>query len=155
MALTAVPAADAAWSVPLGVGSATEASGRRGLRLESLQPDPTDRTFTRVWIQPEDDRPDVRDRLVQLGHRAALLPAQIVVAESTTAGLSDVLASPNLLLCSAAEASGWGLHWRRVAGVELARGFDLSTGDGDDPGALEGPLWAAVAACLGATAVTG
>jgi DNA-binding transcriptional LysR family regulator len=151
MALVSVPAAEASWVVPLGLASVRHRA-TRALRLEQLRPRRGDRSFTRIWLQHEDDRPHIGDRLVQAGHRAALLPAQIAIADTVTAGLSDVLSTDNLLLCSAAEAEEWGLPWRRLVDLDLARGYAVEAAAGDDPGLLRDELHADVALLLGATA---
>lgn len=143
-ALVAVAPDDATWTVPLGVASATSA-GTGPLRVETLRPKRS-RTARRVWIQPEDDVPHVRDRLTRLGHRAALLPAQIAVAASLVSAVSDTLRTDNLLLCSAAQAAELELHWRPLAGTPVARGFDVH---GDDARRVRDLLRDDVARCLG------
>jgi DNA-binding transcriptional LysR family regulator len=147
-ALLAVPPGDATWVVPLGVASATD-GGNRPLHVESLRPGRAQREFRRIWLQAEDDVPHVRDRLEQLGHRAALVPAQIAVAASLTAAVSDVLRAGNLVLCSAAQATELGLHWRPIAGSPVARGFAVSAVTGADAQRIGEGLWGEVARCLG------
>lgn len=151
VALVAVPQGEATWVVPLGVASATE-SGRQPLHIESLRPGRAQRSFRRIWIQPEDDVPHIRDRLEQIGHRAALVPAQVTVATSLTAAVSDAMRAGNLLLCPAAQAVELGLHWRPIAGSPLARGFTASAVTGDDAERLRVRLWGPVARCLGVPA---
>jgi DNA-binding transcriptional LysR family regulator len=147
-ALVAVPADDAPWTVPLGVASAA-GHDTEPLRVETLRPGRTRRSFQRIWIQPEDDVPHVRDRLEQIGHRAALVPAQITVAPSLTAAVSDVLRTTNLLLCPAAQARELGLRWRPLAGTPVARGYSVSATTGDDAERVRDRLWGPVARCLG------
>jgi hypothetical protein len=53
--------------------------------LSALRPSRAEASYRRIWIQPEDDVPHVRDPLQHAGHRAALLPAQITVAASLVA----------------------------------------------------------------------
>jgi DNA-binding transcriptional LysR family regulator len=151
MALVPVPPGEATWVVPLGVASATH-SGTQPLRIETLRPRRTQRSFRRIWIQPEDDVPHIRDRLQQLGHRAALVPAQITVAVSLTAAVSDAIRTGNLLLCPAMQATELGLHWRPIAGAPIARGFSVSAVAGDDAQRVRTGLWGPVARCLGAPA---
>jgi len=149
LALAAVPPQDADWAVPLGVAGAT-VGDRRPLRIESLRPGRGQRTFRRIRVQPEDDLPHVRDRLVQLGHRAALLPAQIALAPSLTAAVSQTLRSDGLLLCSSAQAEELGLFWRPLAGAPVERGYRLRTGGGVDARAVTDGLRGPIAHCLGA-----
>jgi len=148
MALVAVPQGEATWVVPLGVASATD-TGTRPLHIETLRPGRTQRSFRRIWIQPEDDVPHIRDRLAQIGHRAALVPAQITVTASLTAAVSDALRAGGLLLCPAAQAEELGLHWRPVADAPVARGFGVSAVTGDDAERVRAGLWGHVARCLG------
>ena len=77
-------------------------------------------------IQPEDDVPHVRDPLRRLGHRAGLLPAQITVAASLIAAASETMRVDDFLLCSAIQASEFGLTWRPLAGDLVARGYSIS-----------------------------
>jgi DNA-binding transcriptional LysR family regulator len=148
-ALVAVPPADADWTVPLGVASPTD-SGSTPLRLEILRPGRTRRASRRLWIQPEDDVPHIRDRLEQLGHRAALAPAQITVAATLIAAVSETLHSGGLLLCSAAQADELGLPWRRLAGATMARGYSVSAVSDDDAQRLRTGLWEHLARAVGA-----
>ena len=148
-ALVAVPPPDADWVVPLGV--ATTEGGQRGpLRVESLRPGRTQRPVQRIWIQPEDDVPHIRDQLQQLGHRAALMPTQISVAASLVTAAAETLRGGDLLLCSAAQAGELGLRHRRLAGSPVARGYRVSVAAGDDPDRLRAGLDVAIARALGA-----
>lgn len=151
VALVAVPPADAAWVVPLGVASAAD-DGTEPLRIEALRPGRTQRSFRRIWIQPEDDVAHIRDRLAQLGHRSALMPAQVAVATSLTAAVSDVLRTGNLLLCPVTQADELGLHWRPLAGAPVRRGYGVAAAIGEDAERVRGGLRAHIARCLGATA---
>jgi DNA-binding transcriptional LysR family regulator len=148
-ALVAVPADGADWTVPLGV--ATKETKTAGpLRVDSLRPGRTRRTPPRIWIQPEDDVPHIRDHLQQLGHRAGLLPAQVSVAASLVAAASEALRAGDLLLCSAAQARELGLRYRALAGAPVARGYRVSVTAGDDPDRLRAGLGDAIARALGA-----
>lgn len=148
-ALVAVPAAEADWVVPLGVASrAGEKAGP--VRVDSLRPGRTHRPVRRIWIQPEDDVPHIRDHLQQLGHRAALMPAQISVAASLVTAVAEALRAGDLLLCSAAQARELGLGYHTLAGSPAARGYRVSVMEGDDPDRLRTALGAAIARALGA-----
>lgn len=161
-ALVAVPAEAATWRVALGLASAaatatTTTSARAtapvaALRLEALRPSRTRRAFHRIWIQPEDDVPHVRDPLLHAGHRAALLPAQIVVAASLVAAAGETLRSSDHLLCSAQQADDLGLRWRPLAGLQPARGYEVSAATGDDAARIREILGAHLADALGARA---
>ncbi|MGE7438503.1 LysR family transcriptional regulator [Kitasatospora sp. NPDC001175] len=148
LALVAVPPHEATWAVPLGVATAVR-TDPRPLRIETLRHRQPRRPFQRIWIQPEDDLPHVRDRLEQLGHRAALLPAQISVAASLTAAVSETMRTGALLLCSSAQADELGLYWRALAGTPVARGYELRAGSGDDVRRVSKELWEPIARCLG------
>ncbi|MCX2730173.1 LysR family transcriptional regulator [Saccharopolyspora sp. NFXS83] len=151
-ALTAVPADEAVWTVPLGVASAVDLD-RAAVHLDSLRIGRTGRApRRRVWIQPEDDVPHVRDRLLRVRDAVGLRPTQVVVAESLSAGVADVLGSADLLLCSRAQAAEFALHWHPIAELPLARGYDVTAEAGPDADRLRTALWRGIARCLGADA---
>ncbi|HEX4789202.1 MAG TPA: LysR family transcriptional regulator [Actinospica sp.] len=156
-ALVAVPAEAAAWRVPLGLATALArdtdgATPAAALRLDALRPSRTRRTFRRIWIQPEDDVPHVRDPLLHAGHRAALLPAQIVVSASLVAAAGETLRSSDHLLCSAQQADDLGLPWRPLAGPQPVRGYQVSATTGEDAARIREVLGAHLADALGAQA---
>lgn len=148
VALVAVPQDEATWAVPLGL-AATANTSTRPLRIETLRPRRGQQTFQRIWIQPEDDVPHIRDRMEEISHRAALVPAQITVAASLTSAVSDVMRTGNLLLCPAAQTDELGLHWRPIAGVSVVRGFSAAAAIREDAQRLRESLWSQVASCLG------
>ncbi|MBR7826778.1 LysR family transcriptional regulator [Actinospica sp. MGRD01-02] len=147
-AIEAVPPADATWVVPLGLASAAERT-TTPFRLSALRPSRAEATYRRIWIQPEDDVPHVRDVLRHSGHRAALLPAQITVAPTLVAAAGAVLRSRDLLLCSARQADDLRLAWRPIAGFPVARGYAMT---GDDAVRVREALGAHIARALGAAA---
>jgi hypothetical protein len=147
-ALLAVPPAEGDWTVPLGV-AAPPGPGTEPVYLETLRPSRAERSFRRIWIQPEDDVPHVRDRLEQMGHRAALMPAQIAVAASLIAAASETMRAGDFLLCSPAQADELGLRWRGLAGAPVARGYSLSAVTGDDAERVTAGLRDHVARALG------
>ena len=151
-ALVATPSEGALWTVPLGLAGVTEPAATV-VHLESLR---TTRArpgaaADRVWIQPEDDVPHVRDRLTRIGDAVALRPTQISVAVSLTAAVAEVLTSSDVLLCSPRQARELDLHWRPIGEVQPARGFDVSAGVSADGDRLRAALWLPIARCLGAT----
>nr|WP_156096250.1 LysR family transcriptional regulator [Amycolatopsis jejuensis] len=148
-ALVAVPPEDGGWAVPLGL--AGEAEPDEDVRyLETLRAGRSGGPRRRVWVQPEDDVPHVRDRVFRARDAAGLLPAQVELAATLTTAAASVFGSADLLLCSADQARELGLSWRPVGGVRLARGYDVAAGFGDDVPRLRTRLQAGIARCLGA-----
>ncbi|GII78126.1 LysR family transcriptional regulator [Sphaerisporangium rufum] len=150
-ALVAVPPAGAVWSVPLGL------AGTSGLLpatvyLETLRAGraagPVRRT--RVWIQPEDDVPHIRDRVMRIRDAVGLQPAQVGVAAGLAAAAAEVLGSGDLLLCSGRQAAELGLHWRPIGEISPARGFEVAAAVGDDAERVRSRLRGPIARCLGA-----
>ena len=148
-ALTAVPADEGCWTVPLGLAGAVELHPG-AVHLDTLRIGRSGRPpRRRIWIQPEDDVPHVRDHLVRLRDAVGLRPAQVTVADALSSAVAEVLGSADLLLCSAAQAREFGLRWRPMAELRLARGFDVMADPGDDPERLRTQLWAGIARCVG------
>lgn len=149
-ALLTVPPDDAAWSVPLGLAGAVDPGVRRvyleTLRVGRAAPSGPAR---RVWIQPEDDVPHIRDPLTRLRDAVGLRPAQLVAATDLTTAVAEALRTQDVLLCSRAQAEEWDLHWRPVGGLPLSRGYALVTAEGS-PQHIEARLGGAMARCLGA-----
>ncbi|WP_460854885.1 LysR family transcriptional regulator [Nocardiopsis coralliicola] len=144
-------AADAArWRVPLGLASVAEPAVRR-IHLDTLRPRRGGAGARRgVWIQPEDDVPQVRDRLMGARDAAGLMPSQVAVAPGLAGAAAEVLGSDDLLLCSPAQAREFGLCWRPLGGVEAVRGYALrgvSEGTAERVAEAAGPE---LALCLGA-----
>jgi DNA-binding transcriptional LysR family regulator len=154
-ALLAVAPTEAAWTVPLGLAVADDPQGP--IYLDTLRPGRADRDRRprRVLLQPEDDVPHVRDRLVRLRDAVGLRPAQLAVAPAVAAAAADVLSRGDALLCSAAQARELRLHWRPVGelGPGFARGFSLAVADESDADAIRLCQACAygIARCLGAT----
>ncbi|MFH8365841.1 LysR family transcriptional regulator [Streptomyces sp. NPDC018031] len=147
-ALLAVPADEAAWSVPLGLAGVRDPGVKRvyleTLRLGRASPGPA----RRVWLQPEDDVPHIRDPLTRLRDAVGLRPAQLVVAGDLTTAAAEVLCSDDLLLCSPAQAGELALCWRPVGEVTLSRGYALAAAAAGNPGPLRARLGGAIARCL-------
>ncbi len=150
-ALIAVPPDEATWRVPLGLASVSRPRadtvfietlrvGRGGIAQRPR----------RVWIQPEDDVPHIRDRMTRIRDTVGLRPAQVAVARTLTAAAAEVLDSDDLLLASARQAQELGLHWRPMGEADLARGFDVATTGGEDPDRLRTALREEITRCLGA-----
>ncbi|OZM71757.1 LysR family transcriptional regulator [Amycolatopsis antarctica] len=148
-ALVAVPAEDGVWTVPLGVAGGT-ALRRGAVYLESLRVGRSGGPRRRVWIQPEDDVPHVRDVVTRGGDAVGLPPAQVSVADALTSAAAEVLGSADLLLCSAAQAGELGLRWRLIGELPgLARGFDATATAAEDAERLRTLVWTGIARCLG------
>ncbi|WP_028926055.1 LysR family transcriptional regulator [Pseudonocardia acaciae] len=151
-ALASVPAEDGAWKVPLGVAGAAALRAAGAVHLESLRVGRSGgRPRRRVWIQPEDDVPHIRDRLMRVRDAVGLPPSQVAVAGSLTAATAEVLGSADLLLCSTEQARELGLRWRPIGELQLARGYDVTAAIPDDADRLRTRLRTAIAHCLGAT----
>lgn len=152
-ALLAVPRDEATWSVPLGLAGARDPGVRR-LYVETLRTGRADRASSgrprRVWIQPEDDVPHVRDPLTRLRDAVGLRPSQLVVAPDLMTAAAEALSSADVLLCSPAQASELGLHWRPVGEITPVRGYALAATAAGDPRRIEERLGDALARCLGA-----
>ncbi|MEV4432589.1 LysR family transcriptional regulator [Streptomyces sp. NPDC049585] len=151
-ALLAVPPDEATWVLPLGVATADDPGVRR-IYLETLR---IGRASTgparRVWIQPEDDVPHVRDPLTRLRDAIGLQPAQVVAGADLTTAAADVLRTRDLLLCTPAQAEELTLHWRPIGEIALSRGYALATAADGNPLHIEARLGDAIARCLGASA---
>jgi DNA-binding transcriptional LysR family regulator len=150
-ALTAVPPDDGVWSVRLGLAGAA-APAARTVYLETLRAGRTALSprRRRIWVQPEDDVPHVRDRLFRVRDAVGLLPAQVAVAGTLVAATAEVMASGDLLLCSPRQAGELGLHWRLIGEVRVGRGFDVAAAIGDDAERVRTRLREEIARCLGA-----
>ncbi|MDT7805445.1 MAG: hypothetical protein QOI78_8878 [Actinomycetota bacterium] len=149
-ALVALPAEEGAWTVPLGLAGVAVPRAKV-VHLETLRAGRAGGTRRRVWLQPEDDVPHVRDRVLRLRDAVGLQPAQVTVASALTSAAAGVFGSADLLLCSAAQAADLGLQWRPIGEIDLARGYDVHAALGADADRLRTALWEAVGRCLGAT----
>ncbi|MGP3988415.1 LysR family transcriptional regulator [Streptomyces sp. 3N207] len=149
-ALVAVPPDQARWHVPLGLAGVAQPQGRR-LYLETLRPRRTDQgPPRRVWLQPEDDVPHIRDRVTRLRDAVGLRPAQLSVAAGLTQAAAEVFSSSDLLLCSPLQAQEFALHWRPLGELGLERTFGLLAAEEGDAERLSTRLGDALAHCLGA-----
>ncbi|PZA21489.1 hypothetical protein, partial [Modestobacter versicolor] len=148
-AVVAVPPEEAAWQVPLGL-AARAAPRTAVVHLDTFRPGRTDRgPGRRIWVQPEDDVPHVRDRLTRLRDAVGLHPGQLGVARSLVTAAAQVLGSADVLLCSAVQADELGLHWRPLGELAVVRGYDVAGQGREDAERLRGELHASVGRCLG------
>lgn len=149
-AVLAVPADEATWSVPLGLAGAQDPGIKRvyveTLRMGRASPGPA----RRIWIQPEDDVPHIRDPLTRLRDAVGLRPAQLVAAADLTTAAAEVLCTRDLLLCSPAQAGELALNWRPIGEITLSRGFALAAAADGNPQHIEARLGDALARLLGA-----
>ncbi|WP_229821992.1 LysR family transcriptional regulator [Streptomyces netropsis] len=154
-ALLAVPSDEAAWSVPLGLAAAQDTGVKRvyveALRVGRGSPDPA----RRIWLQPEDDVPHIRDPLARLRDAVGLRPAQLVAAADLTTAAAEVLCTGDLLLCSPAQAEELALRWWPIGEITLSRGYALAAAADGNPQHIEGRLGDAIARCLGADTLRG
>lgn len=150
-ALVAIPSAEGTWRVPLGLAGSATVKGR-AVYMESLRPNRADTSTTRrrVWVQPEDDVPHVRDQLTRLGAAVGLQPAQVRLGGSFVAAAAEALDSGDLVVCSAIQAREIGLHWRPIGELpQLARGYRLATGLSEDTQRVRALPTGEVGRCLG------
>ncbi|MEV6969745.1 LysR family transcriptional regulator [Hamadaea sp. NPDC051192] len=152
-ALVAVAPDEATWRVPLGLAGTTETESS-SIFLESLRASRADRVARprRIWLQPEDDVPHVRDRMIRLRDAVGLQLAQVTAAPSFVAAAGQVLGSTDLLLCSSSQAHDLGLHWRTIGETQLDRGYGVAAGQRPDAVRLRTSLNGPIARCLGASA---
>jgi DNA-binding transcriptional LysR family regulator len=150
-AITAVPPSDAIWSVGLGLAGATDLPAET-VYVEALRAGRAAQSSrrSRIWIQPEDDVPHIRDRMFRIRDAIGLQLTQVTVSATLTAATAEVLGSADLLLCSPKQAEELGLHWRPIGEIHLVRGFDVSATVRDDAERIRTRLWHAIARCLGA-----
>jgi DNA-binding transcriptional LysR family regulator len=151
-ALVAVPPGEGTWRVPLGLAGRTD-PGTAAIYVETLRAGRGDRTARRrrIWLQPEDDVPHVRDRVIRLRDAVGLQPAQVVTAASLVTAAAEVIGSADLLLCARAQADELGLTWRPVGELDLARGYDIAAGLREDAQRIRALPPATIGRCLGAT----
>ncbi|MBB6170521.1 DNA-binding transcriptional LysR family regulator [Nocardiopsis mwathae] len=154
MALAEVPQGEGRWSVPLGLASAAEPSAG-AVFVETLRVVRTERGTRRrrIWIQPEDDVPQIRDRIMRVRDAVGLQPAQVAVTSSLTRAAAECLGSADFVLASTHQAEELGLYWRPIGEVCLSRSYDVVGGDGSEAAdRIRNDLWHGVAECLGAPA---
>jgi DNA-binding transcriptional LysR family regulator len=148
-ALVSVPPGEGAWSVPLGLAGAAEPRAD-AIYIETLRSCRADRSpRRRIWIQPEDDVPHIRDRVMRIRDAVGLKPTQVVVSAALTTAVAEVLDSTDLLLASQKQADDLGLHWRRIGELQLVRSFDVAAEFRADADRIRTRLWPPVARCLG------
>ncbi|MFC4562214.1 LysR family transcriptional regulator [Nocardiopsis mangrovi] len=150
-AITEVPADEGRWSVPLGLAATAEPSAAT-VYIDTLRTGRGGRAQRRrrIWIQPEDDVPHIRDRVMRTRDSVGLQPAQVAVAPALTSAAAEVYGSTDLLLASPAQARELGLHWRPIGELRLVRSFDVAATDGDEAERLRTTLHDPIAHCLGA-----
>ncbi|MFJ4687560.1 LysR family transcriptional regulator [Streptomyces sp. NPDC088789] len=159
-ALLAVPPDGAHWTTPLGLAVTATTPGTGPIYLDTLRPTRTDgnRRPRRVWLQPEDDVPHVRDRLTRLRDALGLRPAQLAAAPDLPSAAAEVLrGTGDAVLCSRRQAENLSLHWREIGELNpgLARGYALVAAEDTDAGTTERIMDAcgnAIADCLDAKA---
>jgi DNA-binding transcriptional LysR family regulator len=152
LGLEPVAADQARWCVPLGVGRGRDTDAGLTFYLASIRSGRGSRPADarRIWIQPEDAVPHVRDRLVFAAQSAGLAPAQVRVATDMVAAVAEVWSRDDLVLCSEADAEQYGLGWAPVGDAGLVRGYDVAGRDADLVRRFLGVAVSDVAGALGA-----
>ncbi|WP_164863507.1 LysR family transcriptional regulator [Agromyces sp. LHK192] len=137
LALQHVEPDRARWSSPLGVGWARpepapeSGDDERPFHLAELRPRRGGAERRRLWLQPEDDVPNVRDRLDRVRNGAGLAPGHLRVASSPAAAMAKAIADDDLVLCTPAEAEAYDLAWHPLGDLHLLRGYALVHRDAD------------------------
>jgi DNA-binding transcriptional LysR family regulator len=149
-AVVAVPPDDGTWRLPLGLAS-SDAPHASAIYVETLRTGRAERDARRrrIWIQPEDDVPHVRDQVTRLRDAVGLQPTQVIVAASLVAATAEVLCSTDLLLCSRSQADELGLQWRPIGELELARGYAVTAGRREDAQRIRTLPPTVIGRCLG------
>ncbi|MFK0239190.1 LysR family transcriptional regulator [Streptomyces vinaceus] len=148
-ALIAAPADEATWFVPLGLAGTAEAGARR-VYLATLRVGRASQDLLRkIWIQPEDDVPHIRDPLTRLRDALGLRPVQLAIAPDLTNAIAEVLRTSDLLLCSAAQADELGLDWRPLGEIALSRGYSFAVTPDVNLQHVQERLGSAIMRCFG------
>jgi DNA-binding transcriptional LysR family regulator len=126
IAVLTVPQGVGAVASDLGLGL-TEEGDSRPVCLSQLRRAARERgdRARRIHLQPEDDVPAVRDPLTRLAHGHGLGADQVVGAAERTETLTQLHEHDDVLVCTAAEAATFGLGWRPIRGLSLARHQDV------------------------------
>lgn len=146
LALDPVEPDRASWSITLGVGSTATAASGTPFFLAALRPRRGADGIRRLWLQPEDDVPNVRDRLERVRNGAGLAPGHLRIAPTLVGAMAAALGG-DLVLCAPAEALAFGLAWHPLGDLHLVRGYALAHRDAHVAGtllALAGPNLAAI-----------
>ncbi|WP_232497746.1 helix-turn-helix domain-containing protein [Agromyces humatus] len=141
----------ARWSSPLGVGSARAGHTDAPFFFAELRQKRGAVRTRRLWLQPEDEVPHVRDRLERVRNGAGLVPGQLRIAPSIITAMAEAIGGGDRVLCTRAEADGFGLGWRPLGDLRLVRGYALASRDGDLAARFTEATGAHLAALLRAT----
>ncbi|NDK33239.1 LysR family transcriptional regulator [Nesterenkonia sp. Hz 6-5] len=150
VAIIAVAPDQARWAVPLGLAGIHD-EGSRPIHLDTLRGrrhSPAG-VARRIWMQPEDDVPTIRDRFLRLRDSAGLAPSQVQIAATLTNAVTETLASGDLLMCSSRQATEFGLHWRAIALGAFERTYALRGVSGSDAAGLAASLDEPIGKALG------
>lgn len=131
LALEHVAPDRATWSTRLGIATARTNDLGTAFFFAELRQRRGHGGTRRVWLQPEDDVPAVRDRVERVRNGAGLVPSQLRVAASVINAMSETMGGDDVVLCAAHEAEEFGLGWRPLGDVHLMRGYALSSRDGE------------------------
>lgn len=132
LALQHVEPDRADWLTPLGVGFARGAdSGDEPFYLAELRPRRGTPERRLLWLQPEDDVPNVRDRLERVRNGAGLAAGHLRLATSLVTAIAKAIGNGDLVLCTRSEADEADLAWHPLGDLHLMRGYTLVYRDGD------------------------
>jgi DNA-binding transcriptional LysR family regulator len=147
IAVLVAPQGSGAVASALGLGVAEVTADDRSLCLSQLRRLVRDRGERprRIHLQPEDDVPAVRDPLARLARGHGLGAAQVHSATDQTEALTQLHEYDDVLVCTANEATSFGLGWRGIRGLALVRRQDVVA----RPGVLTGEQLARIAGRLG------
>lgn len=116
----------AEWTTPLGVGFAGgSTSDEAPFFLAELRPRRGTPERRRLWLQPEDDVPSVRDRLEHVRNGAGLVAGHLRFATSLVTAIARAISDGDLVLCTRAEAQEAELAWHPLGDLHLVRGYAL------------------------------
>lgn len=131
LALEHVEPDRATWSTRLGIATARTSEPGTDFFFAELRQRRGHSAVRRLWLQPEDDVPAVRDRVERVRNGAGLVPSQLRIAASVVNAMSEAIGGDDLVLCAAHEAREFGLAWHPLGDVHLMRGYALSSRDGE------------------------
>ncbi|GAA1835413.1 LysR family transcriptional regulator [Agromyces salentinus] len=132
LALQHVEPDRADWSTPLGVGFAQNAdTGEEPFYLAELRPRRGTPERRRLWLAPEDDVPNVRDRLERVRNGAGLAAGHLRQATSLVSAIARAIGDGDLVLCTRSEAGEADLAWHPLGDLHLVRGYTLVHRDAD------------------------
>lgn len=154
LALEHVAPDRATWSTQLGIAIDWPNAVGTDFFFAELRKRRGHARLRRLWLQPEDDVPAIRDRVERVRNGAGLVPSQVRTAASVVNAMSEAIGGDDVVLCAAHEAKQFGLDWRPLGDVHLMRGYAISWRDRELAArfmTVTGSLLATVLQCDGRT----